>query len=65
MHIASVDHVQRHLAGVAYTVLVKKCVKAGYSLIDANVCFQLSFISKTDKIISLTFGSKTHLENYT
>ena len=65
MHIASVDHVQCHLAGVAYTVLVKKCVKAGYSLVDANARIQLSFISKTARIISLTFSSKTHLENYT
>ena len=29
---ANVDHVQHHLAHVAYIALVKKCVKATYSL---------------------------------
>lgn len=30
---ANVDYVQHHLARVVYTVLVKKCEKARYSLV--------------------------------
>lgn len=63
---ASEDHVQRHLPHVTYPVWVETRVKAVHSLAeDANTCCWLDFSTRADRIISLTFDGKTHLENYT